>query len=164
MKKQIEPEVLKETMRAWITGVAIVTGAHDGAIHGMTANSFNSIALSPPTVLVALRQHTRTQHLVRQGGVFGVSILKAHQVALAKRFAGQIDVGVPRFDGVETFTLSTGAPLIKDASAFFDCQVVNAFDVGETTVFLGEVLAAEKNSGDHHPLLYLDRRWRELAK
>ena len=163
MKRQIEPELLKETMRAWITGVAIVTGIHDGVIHGMTANSFNSIALSPPTVLVALRQQTRTQHLVRQGGVFGVSILKADQVDLAKRFAGQINDDLPRFDGVKTFTLSTGAPLIKDASAFFDCQVVNAFDVGETTVFLGQVLAAEKNGDDHHPLLYLNRRWRELA-
>jgi len=164
MKNRIEPEKLKEAMRAWITGVAIVTGTHQGAIHGMTANSFNSIALSPPTVLVALRQHTRTQHLVKDGGVFGVSILDTGQVELAERFAGQIDAERPRFEGVQTFTMSTGAPLIANAIAFLDCQVVHAFDVGDTTVFFGEVVEARKVKGEHQPLLYLNRRWRKLAK
>jgi len=123
MKNQINPDELRDAMRAWITGVAIVTGCHEDAIHGMTANSFNSIALSPPTVLVALRQHTRTNHLVKQGGVFAVSILNTHQIDLAKRFAGQIDLDLPRFDDVDTFAMSTGAPLIKEAIAFFDCHV-----------------------------------------
>ena len=151
-------------MRAWITGVAIVTGSHESAMHGMTANSFNSIALSPPTVLVALRQHTRTHHLVAQGGVFAVSILDTLQLDLAKRFAGQVEMDEPRFDGVEIFTMSTGAPLIKNAIAFFDCQVVNAFDVGGTTVFIGEVIEARKAAGEHQPLLYFNRRWRKLAE
>jgi len=163
-KQQIQPEKLKEAMRAWITGVAIVTGIHEGNIHGMTANSFNSIALSPPTVIVALRQHTRTQHLVKQGGVFGVSILETNQVDLAKRFAGQIEIDLPRFDGVETFSMVTGAPLIEDAMAYLDCQVVNAFDVGDTTIFIGEVLAAKKAAAEQDPLLYLNRRWRKLAE
>lgn len=164
MKNQINPDELRDAMRAWITGVAIVTGRHEDAIHGMTANSFNSIALSPPTVLVALRQHTRTNHLVKQGGVFAVSILNTHQIDLAKRFAGQIDLDLPRFDDVDTFSMSTGAPLIKEAIAFFDCQVVNSFDVGGTTVFIGEVVESRKTKGEHQPLLYFNRRWRKLAE
>lgn len=164
MVNQINPDELKEAMRAWITGVTIVTGHHEGEIHGMTANSFNSIALSPPTVLVALRQHTRTQHLVKQGGVFAVSILNNEQIELAKRFAGQVDFDIPRFEGVETFVMSTGAPLIKNAMAFLDCQVVNTFDVGETTVFIGKVLEAKKPLGEQKPLLYFNRRWRRLAE
>jgi flavin reductase (DIM6/NTAB) family NADH-FMN oxidoreductase RutF len=164
MKNMNRQDKLRNAMRAWITGVAIVTGHHDGTVHGMTANSFNSIALSPPTVLVALRQHTRTQHLVKQGGVFAVSILDTHQVALAKRFAGQIDSNLPRFEGVDTFSMSTGAPLIKDAIAFLDCKVVNAFDVGGTTVYIGEVLEARKSKAEHYPLLYFNREWRKLAE
>lgn len=159
----IEPEVLKETMRTWITGVAIVTGSHDGQIHGMTANSFNSIALDPPTVLVALQQHARTEQLVRRSGHFGVTILQTNQTALAKRFAGQIDPDRPRFDGVETFCLSSQAPLILGGLAYLDCQVVQSFDVGSTTVFLGEVLAAQVSQQDNHsPLLYFNRQWRQL--
>jgi 3-hydroxy-9,10-secoandrosta-1,3,5(10)-triene-9,17-dione monooxygenase reductase component len=163
MKNKINPEQLKEAMRAWITGVAIVTGYHDGDIHGMTANSFNSIALSPPTVLVALRQHTRTNQIVKAGGVFGVSILNTEQEDLAKRFAGQIDIDQPRFQGVDTFNLVTKAPLIEKGIAFLDCKVINSFDVGDTTVFLGEVLAARKNGSGEDPLLYLNREWRRLA-
>ncbi len=164
MKNEVNPEQLKAAMRAWITGVTIVTGYHDENIHGMTANSFNSIALSPPTVLVALRQHTRTNHLVKAGGVFGVSILNTEQKALAKRFAGQIDVDKPRFEDVETFTLVTNAPLIKQAMAFLDCKVINSFDVGSTTVFIGKVLAAQNNVDGKEPLLYINREWRRLAK
>lgn len=163
MKNRIDAEELKQTMRAWITGVAIVTGHHNGVIHGMTANSFNSIALSPPTVLVALRTETRTGQLVKQGGIFAVSILDMCQIDLAKVFAGQVVTDLPRFNGVETFTLVTGAPLIKDAIGHLDCKVVNSFEVGGTTAFLGEVLEARSSNLEGEPLLYFNRRWRKLA-
>jgi flavin reductase (DIM6/NTAB) family NADH-FMN oxidoreductase RutF len=159
----IEPEVLKETMRTWITGVAIVTGSHEGHIHGMTASSFNSLALDPPTVLVALQQNTRTEHLVRESGFFGVTILETKQVELARRFAGQIDSDKPRFEGVEFFTLTSNAPLIRDGLAHLDCQVAQVIEVGSTTVFLGEVIAAQVNlQQSHTPLLYFNRQWRKL--
>ena len=164
MNNKINPEQLKQAMRTWITGVAIITGHHEGNVHGMTANSFNSIALSPPTVLVALAQHTRTRHLVKDGGVFGVSILNKSQRKLAQRFAGQTHSDTPRFEGVETFILETGAPLIKEAMAYLDCKVVHSFDIGDTTVFLGEVLRAEIGTDGHKPLLYFNRQWRKLAK
>ena len=156
-------EILKETMRAWVTGVAIVTGHHNGFVHGMTANSFNSIALAPPTVMVALQKHTRTQNLVKEEGFFGVTILETSQITLARRFAGQIEPDKPRFDGVETFTMVSGAPLVTGGIGFLDCKVVHAFDVGATTVFIGEVLEAQKSDHSQDPLLYFNREWRKLA-
>lgn len=160
----IKPDHLKEVMRSWITGVAIVTGCHEGDAHGMTANSFNSIALSPPTVLVALQKDTRTFKLVEAGGNFGVTILDVNQKELARRFAGQINSGQPRFEGVETFTMVTGVPLITDGLAYLDCKVVRTMDVGATMVFFGEVLAAHTNDQKTTPLLYFNRRWRKLAE
>lgn len=164
MNEIITPEQLKEVMRSWITGVAIVTGYHQGNVHGMTANSFNSIALSPPTVMIALQHYSRTQQLVKEGKVFAVSILNHTQQALALKFAGQSEDGHHRFEGVETFTMLTGAPLIKDAMAHLDCVVVHSFDVGQTTVFLGEVVKAQKLDSSQEPLLYFNRGWRKLAK
>lgn len=130
----------------------------------MTANSFNSVALSPPTVLVALQQGTRTNQLVQVGGVFGVTILDINQAELARRFAGQIENGQPRFEGVETFTMVTGSPLIEGGLAYLDCKVVKAFDVGETTVFMGEVLATKRHDNRRAPLLYYNRHWRKLVE
>jgi flavin reductase (DIM6/NTAB) family NADH-FMN oxidoreductase RutF len=163
IKQPIEPEILKKTMRTWITGVTIVTGSHDGQIHGMTANSFNSIALDPPTVLVALQHHARTERLVHESGFFGVTILDTNQTELAKRFAGQIDPDKPRFEGVDTFTLTSDSPLIRGGLAFLDCQTVKEFVVGSTIVFVGEVIAARVNQQESHtPLLYFNRQWRKL--
>ncbi len=161
----VDPEALKSAMRTWITGVAIVTGRHQDMVHGMTANSFNSITLDPPTVLVALRQHTRTRHLVKEAGVYGVTILDVNQVGLARRFAGQTDQDKPRFDGVETFELESGVPFIKGGMAYLDCTVVQHFEIGDTTVFLGEVLAYQIDHQDgHEPLLYFNRQWRKLDR
>lgn len=163
MNDTIHPEQLKYAMRAWITGVAIVTGCHAGVCHGMTANSFNSITLAPPTVMVALRHETRTQQLVKASQAFGVTVLSLHQQELAQRFAGQLGEAQPRFEGVETFTMVTGAPMIRNGLAYFDCQVVKFFDVGATTVFLGEVLAIARQEETDSPLLYFNRHWRRLA-
>lgn len=161
----IKPDDLKEAMRAWLTGVAIVTGKFGETVHGMTANSFNSLALDPPTVLVALRHHTRTQQLVRKGQIFAVSILDVHQIGLARRFAGQTEMDKTRFEGVETFKMLTGAPLIKNATAYLDCKVIKDFDIGGTTAFIGEVLASRIDPGDgKEPLLYFNRQWRKLER
>ena len=150
-------------MRTWITGVAIVTGSHAGQSHGMTANSFTSISLSPPTVLVALAQDTQTHNLVISGNAFGVTILDVSQKQLARRFAGQVEASLPRFEGLETFKMVTGVPLIKGGLAYLDCQVTQGYDVGGTTVFFGEVLATQKDSNGRSPLLYFNRHWRKLA-
>lgn len=163
MTNIINSEQLKQAMRAWVTGVVIVTGTHNGEIHGMTANSFNSIALSPPTITIALQKQSRTRQIVFEGGVFGVSILEASQKEIALRFAGQVESDKPRFTGIDTFTMQTGAPLIANGRAFLDCKVVKTFDVGNTTVFLGEVLDAKIDVDHREPLLYLNRKWRRLA-
>jgi len=163
MASKINPEQLKQAMRAWVTGVVIVTGNHAGQTHGMTANSFNAIALDPPTIIIALQNHSRTREIVQNGGAFGVSILESKQVAIAQRFAGQIETEKPRFEGIDTFTLTTGVPLISNARAFLDCKVVRTIEVGNTTVILGEVLDAKINGNNQDPLLYLNRKWRKLT-
>jgi len=164
MRDEGKTENFKETMRSWATGVAIVTGHYEGQSHGMTANSFNSIALSPPTVMVALRHNTRTESLVRRSGHFAISIMESSQVHLARRFAGQVESEKPRFEGVDTFTLVTGAPLITAGLAHLDCKTVNVLEFGGSSVFIGEVLAAQKDAHGNQPLLYFNRQWRKLAE
>jgi flavin reductase len=163
MSDHIHQEQLKQVMRSWITGVAIVTACQAGVCHGMTVNSFTSIALSPPTIMVALQQGTRTQQAVQTAHAFGVTILGINQETLARRFAGQLGEDQSRFANVDTFTLVSGAPFIKGGLAYLDCQVVNAFDIGASTVFFGEVLASQSDADGRAPLLYFNRDWRRLA-
>ncbi len=136
-------ELLRRAMRRWVTGVAIVTSQAAGISHGMTVNSFNSVSLDPPLVTVTMNHDTRTCHLVQESGVFAVTVLSAAQQALAELFAGRIDTGIDRMAGLDTFTLVTGSPLIRGGLAFVDCRVISQQPLSRSTLFIGEVVAAQ---------------------
>jgi flavin reductase (DIM6/NTAB) family NADH-FMN oxidoreductase RutF len=157
----LDPEQLRHAMRAWTTGVAVVTAEYDGQRSGMTVNSFTSISLEPPLISVALRNLTRTYDLVTKANEFSVTILSSSQGELSDRFAGRIPHIQDRFEGVETETLSIAAPLIKGGMAYFNCHVKDAFLVGENTLFVAEVIAV-RGEGEGDPLVYHNRVYWKL--
>ena len=157
-----DPEQMRIAMRAWTSGVTIVTASHDGEQHGMTVSSFTSVSLEPPLILISLQDTTRTRELVYHAQAFGVTILAADQEAISNRFAGRILVPENRMEGVETEILLTGTPFIKGGLAYIDCRVKQSIDVGPNTLFVGEVVATRSNS-TAQPLVYHDRQYRELV-
>jgi flavin reductase (DIM6/NTAB) family NADH-FMN oxidoreductase RutF len=159
----IEPELFRQAMRAWATGVTIVTSTHDGLRHGMTVSSFTSLSVTPPQVLVAITSNVRTHALIDNSGTFGVTLLADHQAEISDRFSGRIPDALDRFEGLETFHLTTGAPLLAAGLACFDCRVTSSFESGDHTIFVGDVLAA-KNLHDGWPLVYFNRDYRQLQK
>lgn len=159
----LDPEKLRRAMRAWTTGVAIVTSIYEGKQYGMTVNSFTSISLDPPLVSVALKQLTYTHELVVKSGLFSVTILTAAQKELSDRFAGKIPDVIDRFYGVQTETISFDSPVFKDGMAYFDCLVVHSMPVGENTLFVAEVVDA-RGEGEGDPLVYHNRQYWRLAK
>ena len=152
----LDPEQLRHAMRAWTTGVAVVTATHEGQQYGMTVNSFTSISLEPPLVSVALKQLTHTHDLVVKSNEIAVTILSSNQKELSDIFAGKLPHVHDRFNGLETETMSIPAPLIKGGMAYFNCRVVNAIPVGENTLFVAEVIAA-RGEGEGDPLVYHNR-------
>ena len=158
----LDPEQLRAAMRSWTAGVTIVTATHEGASHGMTVNSFTSISLDPPLIVISLQQSSRTREFVAKSGAFGLTILSADQRSISERFASR-DNTEDRFAGVETEILATGSPLIKGGLAFLDCRVTQTYDAGMNTLFIAEVIAARGN-GDGRPLLYHNRQYWGLSK
>src|SRR5258706_2484492 len=158
----LDPEQLRHAMRAWTTGVAVVTATHAGQRYGMTVNSFTSISLEPPLVSVALKNLTHTHELVEKSGEFSVTILSAVQKELSDRFAGRHPQIKDRYEGVSTETLSIDAPLIKGGIAYFNCRVLNSILVGENTLFVSEVIAAQVE-GTGEPLVYHNRVYWKLT-
>lgn len=159
-------EQLREAMRYWGTGVAIVSSAFDGDKHGMTVNSFTSLSLEPALVMVSLEIGTRTHGLVEKSGVFGVSVLNQDQQELSNRFAGRESELLDRFIGYEIYALSTGAPLLSQGMAQIDCKVVAKHEAGTHTVFIGEMLAMRvaEDVEDQSPLWYYNRDYRKMNK
>ena len=160
----LDPEKLRHAMRAWTTGVSIVTSMYEGQQYGMTVNSFTSISLDPPLVSVALKQLTHTHDLVVKSGMFAVTILAAEQKELSDRFAGKLPNITDRFEGVQTERHSPlDAPVFRNGMAYFRCRVVSSMPVGENTLFVAEVTDAH-GTGEGIPLVYHNREYWRLTK
>ena len=122
------------------TGVAIVT--FDGATkrHGITVNSFTSVSLEPPLVLVSIAR-TAKAHDELAGRPFTVNILGAEQRHLATHFAGR--------PGPEPLWVEGGtAPRLSHVLAYFECKPWAAYDGGDHTLYVGEVVNFDYRSGD----------------
>jgi flavin reductase (DIM6/NTAB) family NADH-FMN oxidoreductase RutF len=159
----LDPEKLRHAMRAWTTGVAIVTSIYADKQYGMTINSFTSISLEPPLICVTLKQLTHTHDLVVKSGMFSVTILTSAQKELSDRFAGKMPHIMDRFEDVQTETISLDSPVFKEGMAYFDCVVVNSMPVGENTLFVAEVVDA-RGEGGGDPLVYHNREYWKLTK
>lgn len=159
----IDPEALRSAMRAWSAGVTVVAAAHENDRHGMTVNSFTSISLDPALITVSLQSNTRTYELVMKSRAFGLTILSADQRYISDLFAGRLPESEERFSHVQTETLVTDSPLISGGLSWMDCRVVQTFDAGMNTLFIGEVIAA-RGTGIGEPLIYHNRDYWTLAK
>jgi len=138
---------LRSIMRFFPSGVCVVTADADGDRIGVTIGSLVSLSLDPPLVGVAVGKRNALHEVLRAAGAFGVSILRGDQADVAGRFA----LGMPPrmlWDGVDVRTGNSGAPLLADALGWLDCNVHAEHDVGDHTLFVGEVIdAAEGTPG-----------------
>lgn len=162
----VDPQSMRDTLRFWASGVSVVTTTDGAQQAGMTVSAFNSLCLEPPLIVVCLFKDTTTVNMLRESGVFAVSILHADQADVSDRFAGRIDLqdGEDRFDTVSTTTAVTGAPIIKDAIAWLDCRVYNIHDGVSHWIVIGEAQAVGYRENDAAPLLYFDRNYREMQR
>jgi len=157
----VGPEEFRLAMRNWATGVSVVTTQYQDVRHGMTVNSFTSISLTPPLVMVSLERKTRTHSLVLKSGIFGITILSEYQQSVSDCFAGRCGDHENRFADLETHTLVTSAPFIDGGLVYLDCRVVRTYDASTHTLIVGEVVASQLGKDDQ-PLIYLNRTYRRL--
>lgn len=133
------------------TGVTIVTArAANGRLVGLTANSFNSVSLSPPLVLWSLARSAASMAVLANGSHYAINVLAADQQALAQRFASK---DLDRWSGVVYTTGAGGAPLIEGAVATFECHNRSRYEEGDHVIFVGEVERCTHRAGVP-PLLY----------
>lgn len=133
------------------TGVTIVTArGQQGGLVGLTANSFNSVSLSPPLVLWSLAKTAASMAVFSAGSHYAINILSNEQQDLARQFATQ---GVDKFAGVAYSLGQAGAPLLHGAVAHFECFNRSRYEEGDHVIFVGEVERCSHQRGAS-PLLY----------
>src|SRR5437868_6463913 len=138
------------------TGVTIVTArTAEGALIGLTANSFNSVSLDPPLVLWSLAQAAGSLAVFRAGSHYAINVLAKDQKLLAERFATK---GADRWDGVKFADGMGGAPLLEGAAATFECFNRGRYEEGDHVIFVGEVERCSWRDGAS-PLLFHGGRY-----
>jgi flavin reductase (DIM6/NTAB) family NADH-FMN oxidoreductase RutF len=149
----------RRVMGHFATGVTIIT-THDGAgkLTGLTANAVSSVSLDPPLVLVCVDKKSESYPSFGQTNVFAVNILAHDQETLSRRFAKS---GGDKFTGVGYRAGATGAPLLAGALAHLECEIRHSFDAGDHTIFVGEAVEIDAESGGE-PLLYFRGGYRNL--
>jgi flavin reductase len=130
-------------MRGFPAGVAVLTVDLEGERLGLTVGSVVSLSLEPPLVGVSVSRQAAMHELLRRAGGFALSLLAGDQEAVAQHFAR----GVPplaHWHGVATREGAAGAPLLDGALGWLECRVAREHEAGDHTLFVGEVVAAER--------------------
>jgi len=159
--RHADSAAFRHAMRAFSSGVAIIACGEGEARAGCTATSLASLSLAPPTLIVCLARSSATLVGLREAGAFSINLLAARHQALAHRFSGHSGVhGARRFDTAQWVTLSTGAPVLTDAIAAFDCLVEEVIERHSHAIVLGAVVSLKE--GVDEPVLA--RRRGEYAR
>ena len=148
----------RHTMGQLVTGVTIVTArAPRGRAVGITASSVTSLSLDPPMLLVCVGRDAEIHDVLLEAERFGVNVLAAGQVEMARRFA---DRGRQHLGEEELVTSPGGAPLIPGTLARIECRRRSRFDGGDHTIITGTPEWSEVGEGK--PLCYFGGRYAEL--
>ncbi|MBE1508148.1 flavin reductase (DIM6/NTAB) family NADH-FMN oxidoreductase RutF [Rhizobium viscosum] len=139
-----DPRALRDAFGAFLTGVTVVTTfSDDGAPIGFTANSFTSVSLDPPLLLVCLAKTSRNYQTLTAAKGFAVNILSEDQKEVSNTFARPVE---DRFAAVKWQHGPFGSPVFSDVAAWFDCSAHDRVDAGDHIVLIGRV-EAFKNTG-----------------
>lgn len=160
----VDPIQFRLAMRRFATGVTVVTVRDGDKIHGMTANSFTSVSLSPTLILICVMNASTTLEMISRAHAFAVNVLSAAQRPWAERFAKQIIVPGDPFENIRYHAEATGAPIFDDCIAYLDCTLTAAHPAGDHTIIVGEVKTLGYGSSrDAAPLLWLDGKYAAVA-
>jgi flavin reductase (DIM6/NTAB) family NADH-FMN oxidoreductase RutF len=150
---------LREVMSRFATGVIVLTVGGE-QIHGMTANAFSSVSLDPPTVLCCVSHGAVMHGAITTAGRFGVSVMGADQEEVARYFADKNrPLGPRQFEGIDHFAgARTGVPLLSGALAWLECEIAEAYEAGDHSIFVGTVLSSSRGA-DRDGLLFFSGRY-----
>lgn len=155
----ITERAFRDAMGSFATGVCVLGAKRrDGACVGMTVNSFTSVSLDPPLVLVCLGAQSPRSRAIIDPGRFAISVLADDQREMSNHFA-QPGEGLAPETGWRAGL--NGAPVIDGAAAAVECDVETTHVSGDHMIVIGRVTHIETDPG-REPLLYFRGGYRLL--
>jgi flavin reductase (DIM6/NTAB) family NADH-FMN oxidoreductase RutF len=156
----VGPEELREAMRRFPAGIAVLTLQAEGRAVGVTVGSVVSLSLEPPLLGVSIGRSSQLHEPLRDAGRFVVNVLAGDQAHLAQHFARSVPP-IALWSGIPTRETTLAEPLLEGALAWIECRTRAAHDTGDHTFFVADVLSTEL--GRPEPgLVYVGGEYRSL--
>ena len=133
-----DPLAFRKALSCFLTGVTVVTTVDDdGQPRGFTANSFTSVSLDPPLVLVCIADTAQSYEVFSTTAHFGVNILAEDHREVSNTFAS---MNPDKFAHVAWTPGHQGAPVFDEAVAWLDCRLHDRVDAGDHMILIGRVV------------------------
>ena len=142
----------RDALRRLSYGVYVISARRGEVINGMTMRMVSQVSQRPPRVALAIAKVRFTHRFIMESQAFVVNVLAEGQELIGGHFGLRTGRDMNKFTGVEYETGVTGAPILTKCSAFMECQLVASHDMGNCTLFIGEVVNA--GTHDRPPLIY----------
>ena len=145
MTEGTDPATMRTVLGHFPSGVTIVTGMRSEGPAGFTCQSFSSLSLDPPLIVVLPSRSSTSWPPIRDTGRFCVNVLAADQGELSTQFARS---GADKFAGVSWTPSGLGSPILSGATAWVDCTLHAVHEGGDHLIVVGAVhdLAAHTGS------------------
>lgn len=156
----IDATIFRSTCSKFATGIAVATvRGSDGRPHGLTVNSFTSVSLAPPLVLVCVDYRAAALPHFRTSRYYAINVLREDQREVSAAFAQKKE---DRFESLKWSDGADAVPILDGALACFECRVSQTVEAGDHAIFIGEVVRARCHEG--RPLLYFNSGYARLAQ
>ncbi len=154
----INTKAFRQALGKFATGVTVITTREaDGTPRGFTANSFSSVSLDPPLILVCIARSAASCDVFCDAKHFAVNILGDDQKEIANLFATQRP---DKFSAAGWRGSNSGAPLLENSLAWFNCSQTNVVEAGDHVILVGRV--TQFDSRDGQPLGYFSGNYFNL--
>lgn len=159
MSSQVDAAGFRRACAQWATGIAVVTVTDkSGFPHGMTANSFTSVSLDPPMILVCVDFRAAILPLLEIGTGLAVNVLPEDQADISSRFASRVE---DRFENLDWTVSPAGNAVLAGTLAVFEGSVAQMIPAGDHQIVVAQVDRADYREG--RPLIYFESGYQTLG-
>lgn len=139
----LDPAAKKAALRMFTYGLYAVGVAHGDDRNMFTANWLTQVSFEPPLVALSVENDSHSIELLRQSGVFAVSVFSDQQREEAGLLGKRWRLRPDKIGDVSHRPGVTGCPVLEDALGVVECRVTGSIPAGDSTLFLAEVIHAE---------------------
>lgn len=145
-------------------GLYIVSSKVNEKLSGYISNTVFQVTAEPVQFAVCCSKNNFTSEVIKQSKAFSISVLEQDTAAeLIGLFGYKSGKDVNKFKGINYITGETGVPIVLDNTiAWFECEVVQTYDVGSHVLFIGKLVNNDLVDIDRAPLTYA--YYREVKK